>query len=178
MRTSLLSAAHWAAVLRIGLGLWWLESFRHKNLEAWIKRQAGIKWAADIAEKHKFKMVGSGFNAVVKPHPKAMTWVVLMSELALGLGITARLSHPGGALRQHRLEPSVLRAHDPRLGRAGSERHDDPRRGGDPGPPRLADMVDRPPDPYFLRLPPTPAASASAFRSGSFDVGPAPRSSA
>ncbi len=94
MRTSLLSGAHWAAVLRIGLGLWWLESFRHKNLEAWIKRQAGIKWAADIAGKHKFAIVRGGFDAVVKPHPKAMTWVILMSELALGLGITLGLLSP------------------------------------------------------------------------------------
>ena len=54
MHTSLASAAVWAAVLRIGLGLWWLESFRHKNLTAWIKRQAGINWAADIASKHRW----------------------------------------------------------------------------------------------------------------------------
>ena len=88
MKTSLISAAHWAAVLRIGLGLWWLESFRHKNLGAWIKRQSGINWAADIASKHRWKVVGRGFEAIVKPHPKQMTWVVLMSELSLGLGLT------------------------------------------------------------------------------------------
>jgi thiosulfate dehydrogenase [quinone] large subunit len=88
MKTSLINGAQWAAVLRIGLGLWWLESFRHKNLEAWIKRQAGINWAADIAAKHKIKAVGKGFDAVVKPHPKAMTWIILMSELSLGLGLT------------------------------------------------------------------------------------------
>jgi thiosulfate dehydrogenase (quinone) large subunit len=86
--TSLLNAAQWAAVLRIGLGLWWLESFRHKNLEAWLRRQAGINWAADIAAKHRWEVVRSGFDTVVKPRPKAMTYVVLGSELALGLGIT------------------------------------------------------------------------------------------
>ena len=94
MKTSLASAAVWAALLRIGLGLWWLESFRHKNLTAWIKRQAGINWAADIAGKHKWPAVKTGFDAVVRPHPKAMTWVVLMSELALGLGITFGLLTP------------------------------------------------------------------------------------
>lgn len=88
MKTSLASAAVWAAVLRIGLGLWWLESFRHKNLTAWIKRQAGINWAADIAGKHRWRVVGRGFDSVVRPHPQAMTWVVLMSELSLGLGLT------------------------------------------------------------------------------------------
>jgi thiosulfate dehydrogenase [quinone] large subunit len=94
MKTTWLTAAQWAAVLRIGLGLWWLESFRHKNLTAWIKRQAGINWAADIAGKHRWGFVGTGFDKVVRPHPKAMTWVVLMSELALGLGITLGLLTP------------------------------------------------------------------------------------
>jgi thiosulfate dehydrogenase (quinone) large subunit len=94
MNTTWLTAAQWAAVLRIGLGLWWLESFRHKNLGAWIKRQAGINWAADIAGKHRWAVVRRGFDVVVRPHPKTMTWVVLMSELALGLGITLGLLTP------------------------------------------------------------------------------------
>lgn len=97
MRTSLVSAADWAAVLRLGLGLWWLESFRHKNLAAWIKRQAGINWAADIAAKHRWAAVRRGFDAVVKPHPKAMTWVVLMSELSLGIGLTLGFLTPVAA---------------------------------------------------------------------------------
>ncbi|HTZ09255.1 MAG TPA: DoxX family protein [Acidimicrobiales bacterium] len=97
MKTSLLTGAEWAAVLRIGLGLWWLESFRHKNLEAWIKRQAGITWAADIAGKHRFAFVRRGFELTVKPHPKAMTWVVLMSELSLGLGLTVGFLTPVAA---------------------------------------------------------------------------------
>ena len=97
MKTSLLNGAQWAAVLRIGLGLWWLESFRHKNLTAWIKRQAGINWAGDIASKHRWKVVGKGFDAAVKPHPKAMTWVILMSELSLGLGLTLGFLTPVAA---------------------------------------------------------------------------------
>jgi len=94
MKTTWLTAAQWAAVLRIGLGLWWLESFRHKNLTAWIKRQAGINWAADIAAKHRWAVVGKGFDAVVRPRPKTMTWVILVSELSLGLGITLGLLTP------------------------------------------------------------------------------------
>ena len=97
MKTTWLTGPQWAAVLRIGLGLWWLESFRHKNLTAWIKRQAGINWAADIASKHRWKFVGSGFTAVVQPRPKAMTWVILMSELSLGLGLTLGFLTPVAA---------------------------------------------------------------------------------
>jgi thiosulfate dehydrogenase [quinone] large subunit len=97
MRTSLLNGLQWVAVLRIGLGLWWLESFRHKNLEAWIVRQAGIKWAGDIAAKHRWAVVTRGFDAVVKPHPKAMTYVVLASEFALGVGLTLGFLTPVAA---------------------------------------------------------------------------------
>src|SRR5580658_9933568 len=114
LHTTWLTGADWVAVLRIGLGAWWLESFRHKNLEAWIKRQAGIKWAADIAGKLKFAVVGKGFNAVVKPHPKAMTWVILMSELALGLGLTLGFLTPVAAFASIALNLLyfVLKIHD------------------------------------------------------------------
>ena len=97
MRTSLLNGQQWVAVLRIGLGLWWLESFRHKNLEAWIRRQAGIKWAADIAAKHRWAVIGRGFEAVVRPRPQAMTWVVLASEFSLGVGLTLGFLTPVAA---------------------------------------------------------------------------------
>ena len=97
MKTSLLNGVQWAAVLRIGLGLWWLESFRHKNLEAWIRRQAGIKWAADIAAKHRWKAIGRGFDSVVRPRPLVMTWVVLTSEFSLGAGLTLGLLTPVAA---------------------------------------------------------------------------------
>ena len=39
--TTWLTAAEWLAVLRIGLGVWWFESFRHKDKAAWFQRGAG-----------------------------------------------------------------------------------------------------------------------------------------
>ena len=78
---------HWLAVLRIGLGLWWFESWRHKNKEAWFQRSAGINWAASVAEKHPWSIVKSTFDKVVAPRPKAMAYVVVYSELAIGLGL-------------------------------------------------------------------------------------------
>ena len=150
MKTSLLNGAQWAAVLRIGLGLWWLESFRHKNLEAWIKRQAGINWAADIAAKHKFAVVGRGFDAVVKPHPEGHDLGDLDERALARAGAHPGLPDAGGRLRQHRPQPPLLRAHDPRLGRAGTEPDDGPRRRGDPRSARVAGLVDRPPHRHLL----------------------------
>jgi len=87
VRTTWLSAAHWMAVLRIGLGAWWLESFRHKNKSAWFERQSGIKWAASVAEKHRWPVVRRGFERLVAPRPRLMSYAVVFGELAVGLGL-------------------------------------------------------------------------------------------
>lgn len=69
MRTIWLSGPEWLAVLRIGLGLWWLESWRHKDKKAWCERGTGIAWAAGMAAKHRWAFVRGGFAAVVGPRP-------------------------------------------------------------------------------------------------------------
>ena len=88
--SALLSAtkyAEWMAVLRIGLGLWWVKSFAHKDLGGWLKRGSGIEWGGSVAEKHKWGFVKTGFDRVVRPHPIPMAYIVVFSELALGLGL-------------------------------------------------------------------------------------------
>ncbi|MFG2120748.1 DoxX family membrane protein [Streptomyces sp. NPDC048710] len=81
-----LDGAEWLAVLRIGLGLWWLESWRHKDKKTWFEG-GGIAWAAGVAEKHRWAPVRAGFETVVTPRPKQMAYVVAYAELALGLGL-------------------------------------------------------------------------------------------
>lgn len=98
METTWLTGAEWIAVLRIGVGLWWLESFRHKDKRAWVQRHAGINWAGSVAEKHRWPFVRRGFGAVVAPRPALMTWVVLGAELALGLGLVLGLLTPIAAV--------------------------------------------------------------------------------
>ena len=85
--TTWLTAAEWLAVLRIGLGLWWFESFRHKDKAAWFQRGAGISWGQSVAEKHKWPFVKQGFEVIVVPRPKVMAYVVVFGELAIGLGL-------------------------------------------------------------------------------------------
>jgi thiosulfate dehydrogenase [quinone] large subunit len=86
--------AYWMAVLRIGLGAWWLKSFAHKDLGGWLKRGSGIEWGGSVAEKHKWGFVKTGFDKVVRPHPIPMAYVVVFSELALGLGLVLGLLTP------------------------------------------------------------------------------------
>jgi thiosulfate dehydrogenase [quinone] large subunit len=87
VQTIWLSGAEWLAVLRIGLGLWWLESWRHKDKKGWFERGTGIAWAASVAAEHRWAFVRRGFDAVVTPRPKLMAYVVVYAELALGLGL-------------------------------------------------------------------------------------------
>ncbi|MDT0438077.1 MULTISPECIES: DoxX family protein [Streptomyces] len=89
-----LDGAEWLAILRIGLGLWWLESWRHKDRKGWLERGTGIAWAADVASGHRWKAVRTGFAAVVEPRPRVMAHLVVHAELALGLGLVAGLLTP------------------------------------------------------------------------------------
>ncbi|MDJ1639551.1 DoxX family protein [Streptomyces pakalii] len=94
MQTTWLGGAEWLAVLRIGLGLWWLESWRHKDRKGWFERGTGIAWAADIAGKHRWGVVRKGFRRVVEPRPKLIAYVVVHAELALGLGLVTGFLTP------------------------------------------------------------------------------------
>ena len=93
MQTIWLSGAEWLAVLRIGLGLWWLESWRHKDKKAWFAG-GGITWAAGIAAKHRWAFVRRGFDQVVKPRPRLIAYIVVYAELALGLGLVSGFLTP------------------------------------------------------------------------------------
>src|SRR5260370_716585 len=77
----------WLAVLRIGLGAWWVESFRQKDKKGWFERGAGIAWARSVADKHRWAFVRRGFYAVADPRPKPMAYIVVFGELAIGLGL-------------------------------------------------------------------------------------------
>src|SRR5437763_5228546 len=96
--TTWLNGLEWLAVLRIGLGLWWLESWRHKDKKGWFERGTGIAWAQSVADKHKWSFVRTGFNKVVAPRPKQMAYVVVFSELLIGLGLVFGLLTPIAAV--------------------------------------------------------------------------------
>jgi thiosulfate dehydrogenase [quinone] large subunit len=97
VRTTLLDVDQWLAVLRIGLGLWWLESWRHKNKEAWFARGSGIAWAKSVADEHRWRFVRTAFNRVVAPRPKFASYLVVFGELAIGLGLVLGVLTPVAA---------------------------------------------------------------------------------
>jgi thiosulfate dehydrogenase [quinone] large subunit len=87
MSTYTLTGSEWMAVLRIGFGVWWLESWRHKDKRGWLQRGTGISWAASVASEHRWPVVRASFERLVKPYPRQMAYVVVFAELAIGLGL-------------------------------------------------------------------------------------------
>jgi thiosulfate dehydrogenase [quinone] large subunit len=87
MDTWILDPVEWLAFLRIGVGLWWLESVRHKNLDAWFKRGEGIGYGASVAAKHRWAFVRNGFDKTVKGREQTMAYLVVGGEAAIGLGL-------------------------------------------------------------------------------------------
>jgi thiosulfate dehydrogenase (quinone) large subunit len=87
VKTLALDGPDWLAILRIGLGLWWFESWRHKDKKAWFQEGAGIAWAKSVADKHRWPFVTNSFNKFVAPHPKEMAYIVVFAELAIALGL-------------------------------------------------------------------------------------------
>ncbi|WDM17283.1 DoxX family protein [Streptomyces lavenduligriseus] len=82
----------------MGLCLWWLESWRHKDKRAWFERGGGIAWAADVAARHRWAPVRAGFETVVRPRPKLMACVVAYAELALGLVLITGFPTPAALI--------------------------------------------------------------------------------
>lgn len=109
-----MTAQEWLAVLRIGVGLWWLESWRHKDKAAWFQRGTGIAWAASVAEKHRWAFVRRAFAATVTPRPRLMSYLVVFGELAIGLGLVTGFLTPVAAAAGLLLNGSyfVLMIHD------------------------------------------------------------------
>jgi thiosulfate dehydrogenase [quinone] large subunit len=109
-----LDGPEWLAVLRIGLGLWWLESWRHKDKKGWFERGTGIAWAKSVAEKHKWPFVRKGFDSIVAPRPKLMAHLVVWGELAIGLGLVTGVLTPIAAIASLLLSLTyfVLMIHD------------------------------------------------------------------
>ncbi|WP_327735966.1 hypothetical protein OG749_21335 [Streptomyces nojiriensis] len=83
MQTIWLSGAEWLAVLRTGLGLWWLESWRHKDKKGWFERGTGIAWAADVAGRHRWTFVKGGFEIHDRAGQEQNAMTALISLVAL-----------------------------------------------------------------------------------------------
>ena len=90
----------WLAVLRIGVGLWWLESVRHKDLRGFV-RGGSMDWVESLTEKHPIPMFARLIKATALRSPRsrvAASCLVLAGEFCTGVSLTLGLLLPAGAI--------------------------------------------------------------------------------
>ncbi len=82
----ILTVEQWLAVLRIGLGLWWLKSFLHKPHRRFVDGQM-VKWTVALADNHPVPAFGRAIKGLVEPNRAWFPYLVLAGELAVGIGL-------------------------------------------------------------------------------------------
>ena len=87
------SDAEWLALLRIGLGLWWLESVRHKNLPD-VLRGGAMGWVESLTKDHPIPPFARMVQRVSLATPRrrvVTSWLVVIGEFCVGISITLGL---------------------------------------------------------------------------------------
>ncbi|MBH76771.1 MAG: DoxX family protein [Dehalococcoidia bacterium] len=95
-----LTKEEWLAILRIGLGLWWLESVRHKNLQDFLKG-GSRNWVDGLVEDHPVSAFSNILKATALRNERTWvitSWMVVLGELVAGISITLGLLTFGGLI--------------------------------------------------------------------------------
>jgi thiosulfate dehydrogenase [quinone] large subunit len=90
----------WLAVLRIGVGLWWLESVRHKDLKGFI-RGGSMGWVESLTVDHPIPAFSALIRATALRNRRSRliaSWLVVLGEFSVGVSLTLGLLLPVGAI--------------------------------------------------------------------------------
>ena len=86
-----LTVEQWLAILRIGIGLWWLKSFLHKPLRQFVDGQM-VNWTLALADNHPIPAYGKIIRKTVEPNASWFPYLVLLGELAVAIGFLTPVS--------------------------------------------------------------------------------------
>ena len=84
-----LTKEEWLAILRIGLGLWWLESVRHKDYPGFL-RGGSRGWVEGLVEDHPVPAFAGILKATALRSERTWvvtSWLVVLGEFAAGVSI-------------------------------------------------------------------------------------------
>lgn len=87
----------WAAILRIGIGLWWLKSVFHKNLRNFLNGGM-VNWTTELAASHPWTGYGNAIIRLVTSNASWFPYLFLLGELAVGVGLTFGFLTPISAI--------------------------------------------------------------------------------
>jgi thiosulfate dehydrogenase [quinone] large subunit len=95
-----LTDSEWLAVMRIGLGLWWLESVRHKDLRDFLSG-GSMGWVESLTKNHPIPAFANMVLAVSLASDRrrvVTSRLVYFGELAVGISVACGLLTPAGLL--------------------------------------------------------------------------------
>ncbi len=92
-----LTIEQWLAILRIALGLWWLESVRHKDMRRFLDAEM-IRWSVMLAEHHPVPVYGALMKRVLLTNQKWFPYLIVLGEAVVGAGLTLGILTPLSAL--------------------------------------------------------------------------------
>ncbi len=82
----LLTVEQWLAILRIGIGLWWLKSFLHKPHRKFVSGQM-TNWTMALSDNHPVPAFGGAIKRLVEPNASWFPYLILAGELAVAIGM-------------------------------------------------------------------------------------------
>lgn len=94
---NVLSVEQWLAILRIGVGLWWLKSVFHKRIGHFL-REGMINWSVRLAENHPVPAFGKAMAGMLTATRRWFPYFQLLGEFAVGVGLTLGFLTPISAL--------------------------------------------------------------------------------
>jgi thiosulfate dehydrogenase [quinone] large subunit len=94
---SVLDTNQWLAILRIGIGLWWLKSVFHKDLRDFLD-EGMVRWTTDLAASHPWERYGRAIQRMLESSAVWFPYLVVLGELAVGVGLTIGFLTPISAL--------------------------------------------------------------------------------
>jgi thiosulfate dehydrogenase [quinone] large subunit len=95
-----LTLAEWLAILRIGVGLWWLESVRHKDLRNFL-RGSSMNWVESLTRDHPIPAFAGMIQRVSLSSQRrriVTSWLVVLGEFCVGVSLTLGLLTPFGLI--------------------------------------------------------------------------------
>ena len=81
-----LTVEQWLALLRIGIGLWWVKSVLHKPLREFVSGDM-VNWTVSLAENHPVPAYGRLIKSMVAPNASWFPYLVVLGEAAVGIGM-------------------------------------------------------------------------------------------
>ena len=81
-----LSIEQWLALLRVGIGLWWLKSVLHKPLREFVSGQM-VGWTVSLAENHPVPAYGRLIKTLVTPNAGWFPYMIVLGEVAVAIGL-------------------------------------------------------------------------------------------